>query len=513
MAFIQPQSESVAKIKVVGVGGGGQNAVSSMIETNKVNGVEFIVMNTDIQVLDKSPAPVRVQLGPERTRGLGAGANPVVGFEAAQESLDDIMDCLEGADMIFLAVTEGGGTGTGAAPIVAKVAKETGALTIAVVTKPFTFEGKKRMTQADEGIRQLKGNVDALVVIPNDRILEIVDQQVPFTEAFKLADEVIGKAVEGISDLITNTGLINVDFADVKAVMTDAGSALMGIGEAVGEGRAQRAAMEAINSPLLNVDITGSTGILLNIVGDNTLTMHEVNTAAQIVTNSSHENANIIMGSSIDPNVDGIKVTVIATGFDSAKDEEIAFSTKNGSISTNIDKSADKKTSPILSTEKSSIDEKLTFIEKKQTEKSDATNVETEKPVENVNSTVKVNASESTVVTKKNYVDVEDSSTYTPKNDYLHKNNTIPTEHLEIEEEVDDTSFDLESLRAEIRKQEEESLRELKTQKSIEEPTPVQEAEEEEDLDDKERRKQSIRRDIESSGNFWSNLAQILRDK
>ena len=509
MAFIQPQSESVAKIKVVGVGGGGQNAVSSMIETNKVNGVEFIVMNTDIQVLDKSPAPVRVQLGPDRTRGLGAGANPVVGFEAAQESLDDIMDCLEGADMIFLAVTEGGGTGTGAAPIVAKVAKETGALTIAVVTKPFTFEGKKRMTQAEEGIRQLKGNVDALVVIPNDRILEIVDQQVPFTEAFKLADEVIGKAVEGISDLITNTGLINVDFADVKAVMTDAGSALMGIGEAVGEGRAQRAAMEAINSPLLNVDITGSTGILLKIVGDNTLTMHEVNTAAQIVTNSSHENANIIMGSSIDPNVDGIKVTVIATGFDSIKDEEIAFSKKNGSISTNIDAKKNEQDAS------NSIDQKLSFIEKNKTEKieSETSEVKSDKKVDEVKSSVtEKNNSHSTVT--KNYVEIEDSSTYMPKNDYLHKNTSVKPENIELEDEIDDTSFDLESLRAEIRKQEEESFRELSANKQQEvKPVEPIEQEEDDDVDDKERRKQNIRRDIESSGNFWSNLAQILRDK
>lgn len=496
MAFIQPQSESVAKIKVVGVGGGGQNAVSSMIETNKVNGVEFIVMNTDIQVLDKSPAPVRIQLGPDRTRGLGAGANPVVGFEAAQESLDEIMDCLEGADMIFMAVTEGGGTGTGAAPIVAKVAKETGALTIAVVTKPFTFEGRKRMTQAEEGIRQLKGNVDALVVIPNDRILEIVDQEVPFTEAFKLADEVIGKAVEGISDLITNTGLINVDFADVKAVMTDAGSALMGIGEAVGDGRAQRAAMEAINSPLLNVDITGSTGILLNIVGDSSLTMHEVNIAAQIVTNSSHENANIIMGSSIDPSVDGIKVTVIATGFDSIKDEEIAFSNKHGSISTGIEQNQNEleqnNKAPINENNTNSNDTKLSELQNTTQESNASKNSDIDNNDE--------------VIVRHNYSNVVDSASYNPQNSYVRKSKEESERN-----NINETNFDLESLKEEVRKQEEIKSRESSEDNNKSDYSDSDKFNEEDQ--EKNKRKQNIQKDIESSGNFWSNLAQILRDK
>lgn len=317
MAYIEPKLESIAKIKVVGVGGAGQNAVDSMIASNTVKGVGFVVMNTDRQAIDASKSPERLQLGPNRTHGLGAGSDPQIGFEAAQESLDEIKAMVEGSDMVFVAAGMGGGTGTGAAPIVAKIAKDSGALTVGVVTKPFLFEGKRRAANADEGLKRLKENVDALIVIPNERILEVVDKAVPFTEAFKIGDQVIGKAVQGISDLITLTGLVNVDFADVKAIMQNTGSALMGIGYADGENRAEKAAMDAIQSPLLDVDIKGSTGILINIVGDSNMTMHEVNAAARLITQAAHEGANIIFGSSIDSTLQGIRITVIATGFDS----------------------------------------------------------------------------------------------------------------------------------------------------------------------------------------------------
>lgn len=327
MPFIEPKaSVSLAKIKVVGVGGGGQNAIDNMVRDGKVKDVEFIAMNTDMQALNNFSGQVRVQLGPEKTHGLGSGSDPTVARESAQESLEDIKNNLQGADMIFIAVGEGGGTGTGAAPIIAQVSKEIGALTVGIVTKPFLFEGKRRMNQAEQGIRELKNNVDALVVIPNEKILEIVDEDVPMSNAFKIADEVIGKAVEGISDLITSTGLINVDFADVKTVMKNAGSALMGVGQADGENRAEKAANEAIKSPLLDVDIKGSTGVLINIVGDSSMTMHEVNKAAKIVSDAAHEGANIIFGANIDPEVDGIRVTVIATGFETDFSTSIAGS-------------------------------------------------------------------------------------------------------------------------------------------------------------------------------------------
>lgn len=317
MAYIEPKSTNIAKIKVVGVGGGGQNAVDSMIELNRTDGVEFIAMNTDLQVLNISKAPVRLQLGPQRTHGLGSGADPQVGHEAAAESTKEIESHLAGSDMVFIAAGFGGGTGTGAAPMVAKIAKDLGALTIGVVTKPFVFEGKRRMAQAEQGVRELKDKLDALIVIPNEKLLEVVDYEMPLKDAFKVADQVIGQAVEGISELITSTGLVNVDFADVKSVMQNAGSALMGIGYANGEDRAERAAKGAINSPLLDVDIKGCTGLLINIVGDETLTMHEVNVAANLVSESAYEGANIIFGANISNEVDGVKVTVIATGFDS----------------------------------------------------------------------------------------------------------------------------------------------------------------------------------------------------
>lgn len=317
MPFIEAKPDSMAKIKVVGVGGGGQNAIGSMIDQGEGAGVEFIVMNTDLQALRSTNAQVTVQLGPQSTHGLGSGADPSRGYEAAQESINEIKSYLQGADMVFIAAGMGGGTGSGAAPVVAQLAKENGALTVGVVTKPFVFEGKRRMNQAEQGIRELKDKVDALIVIPNEKLLEVVDENVSLLDAFKIADEVIGQAVDGISDLITSAGLVNVDFADVKTIMQNAGSALMGIGIADGEKRAEEAAKKAINSPLLDVDIKGSTGILINIIGDTSLSMFEVNTAAKIVSEAAHEAANIIFGANIDPEVKGIKVTVIATGFDS----------------------------------------------------------------------------------------------------------------------------------------------------------------------------------------------------
>ncbi|MDQ5981394.1 MAG: cell division protein FtsZ [Patescibacteria group bacterium] len=317
MPFIAPKSENPAKIKVIGVGGGGQNAINTMVSLSETYGVEYIAMNTDLQALNSCDAPTKLQLGPGRTHGLGSGADPSVGQDAAFESAEDVKKLLEGANMVFVAAGLGGGTGTGASPVVAQIAKELGILTVGVVTKPFVFEGKRRMAQADQGIKDLKSRVDALIVIPNEKLLEVVEEKTSMQDAFKVVDRVVGNAVKGISDLITSAGLINVDFADIETVMSNAGSALMGIGKANGENRAEKAAKMAINSPLLGIDIKGSTGILLNIVGDATMTMHEVNTAAKLVSESANENANIIFGANIDPTVDGVQVTVIATGFDS----------------------------------------------------------------------------------------------------------------------------------------------------------------------------------------------------
>lgn len=316
MPFIAPKSDNPAKIKVVGVGGGGQNAINTMVKMDDTSGVDFIAMNTDLQALSSCSAASKLQLGPQRTHGLGSGADPQVGQEAALESVEDIRHLVDGTDMIFITAGLGGGTGTGASPVVAQIAHEMGILTVGVVTKPFEFEGKRRMSQAETGIKELKSSVDALIVIPNQKLLEVVEEKTSMQDAFKIVDKVVGNAVKGISDLITSPGLINVDFADVKSVMNNAGSALMGIGHASGENRAEKAAKMAINSPLLGVDIKGSTGILLNIVGDSSLTMHEVNIAAKIVSESASENANIIFGANIDPNIEGVQVTVIATGFD-----------------------------------------------------------------------------------------------------------------------------------------------------------------------------------------------------
>ncbi|MBO8155328.1 MAG: cell division protein FtsZ [Bacillaceae bacterium] len=316
MLDFETNMDQLATIKVVGVGGGGSNAVNRMIE-HGVQGVEFIAVNTDAQALNLSKAEVKLQIGDKLTRGLGAGANPEVGRKAAEESKEQIEEAIQGADMVFVTAGMGGGTGTGAAPVIAQVAKEVGALTVGVVTRPFTFEGRKRSAQAVTGIEALKNNVDTLIVIPNDRLLEIVDKNTPMLEAFREADNVLRQGVQGISDLIAVPGLINVDFADVKTIMADKGSALMGIGIATGENRAQEAAKKAISSPLLETSIDGAHGVLMNITGGSNLSLFEVQEAADIVTSAADQEVNVIFGSVINENLkDEIVVTVIATGFD-----------------------------------------------------------------------------------------------------------------------------------------------------------------------------------------------------
>ena len=308
--------DQLATIKVIGVGGGGSNAVNRMIE-HGVQGVEFICVNTDAQALNLSKAPVKMQIGTKLTRGLGAGANPDIGKKAAEESREQIEEALSGADMVFVTAGMGGGTGTGAAPVVAEIAKVLGALTVGVVTRPFTFEGRKRSTQAVGGISVLKEKVDTLIVIPNDRLLEIVDKNTPMLEAFREADNVLRQGVQGISDLIAVPGLINLDFADVKTIMTERGSALMGIGVGTGENRAAEAAKKAISSPLLETSIDGAKGVLMNITGGANLSLYEVNEAADIVSSASDPEVNMIFGSVINEELkDEILVTVIATGFD-----------------------------------------------------------------------------------------------------------------------------------------------------------------------------------------------------
>ncbi|SDJ03499.1 cell division protein FtsZ [Salimicrobium halophilum] len=314
--------DQLATIKVIGVGGGGSNAVNRMIE-HGVQGVEFIAVNTDAQALNMSKAEVKMQIGNKLTRGLGAGANPEVGRKAAEESKEQLEEALQGADMVFVTAGMGGGTGTGAAPVIAQVAKELGALTVGVVTRPFTFEGRKRSTQAGGGIDSFKGSVDTLIVIPNDRLLEIVDKNTPMLEAFREADNVLRQGVQGISDLIAVPGLINVDFADVKTIMVDKGSALMGIGIATGESRAAEAAKKAISSPLLETSIDGAHGVLMNISGGTNLSLYEVQEAADIVTSAADQEVNVIFGSVINENLkDEIVVTVIATGFDETQMKE-----------------------------------------------------------------------------------------------------------------------------------------------------------------------------------------------
>jgi cell division protein FtsZ len=313
----------LAVIKVVGIGGGGVNAVNRMIDVG-LKGVEFIAINTDAQALLMSDADVKLDIGRVVTRGLGAGASPDIGRQAAQDHVDEITEVLRGADMVFVTAGEGGGTGTGGAPIIAKIARELGALTVGVVTRPFTFEGKRRASQADEGIAELRAEVDTLIVIPNDRLLSISDRNITALEAFKSADQVLLAGVQGITDLITTPGLINLDFADVRSVMKDAGSALMGIGSARGEARATRAAEMAIASPLLEASIDGAHGVLLSIAGGSDLGLFEISEAAELVAASAHPDANIIYGTVIDDALgDEVRVTVIAAGFEGGEPTKI----------------------------------------------------------------------------------------------------------------------------------------------------------------------------------------------
>lgn len=317
MAEVKPDIETFAKIKVVGIGGGGNAAVNRMI-SDKIKGVEFIVVNTDVQALHQSLAPVKIPIGKTVTRGLGAGMNPDMGRRAAEESQNEIRNVLNGADMVFLTCGLGGGTGTGAIPEVAKLAKDIGALTIAVVTKPFSFEGAQRRRIAEEGYQQLMQHVDTIITIPNDRVLQIIDKKTSLLDAFKVVDDVLRQGVQGISELITIPGLINVDFADVKAIMECSGSALMGIGRSSGENRATEAAKQAIASPLLEVAIDGAKGILFTITGGTDLGMHEVAEAAKIITGSADEDAKVIFGANIDESMkEEVRITVVATGFDS----------------------------------------------------------------------------------------------------------------------------------------------------------------------------------------------------
>jgi cell division protein FtsZ len=305
----------LAVIKVVGVGGGGTNAVNRMVDAG-LGGVEFIAVNTDAQALLMADADVKIHIGSHATRGLGAGADPAVGQAAAQESRDELKEALKGADMIFVTAGEGGGTGTGAAPIVAELGRELEALTVGVVTKPFAFEGRRRADQAEVGIQTLRDRVDTLIVIENDRLLQVVEKKTPVTEAFRIADDILRQGVQGITDLITVPGIVNLDFADVRTIMRDAGSALMGIGVASGENRAAEAARTAVSSPLLEQSVDGATGILLNVTGGAELGLFEVNEAAEVVTGAADQNANVIFGAVIDDSLgDEVRVTVIATGF------------------------------------------------------------------------------------------------------------------------------------------------------------------------------------------------------
>ncbi|MDQ3123909.1 MAG: cell division protein FtsZ [bacterium] len=318
MPQVTPTIETFARIIVVGIGGAGGAAINRMIESG-VHGVDFITINTDAQALHHSLAPIKIHIGKDATRGLGAGADPIVGQKAADESREEIAQALAGADMIFVTLGAGGGTGSGAGPIVAELAHQTGALVVGFATKPFAFEGVKRRRNSEVAVEGLRQHVDTLITIPNDRLLQTIDRHTPLLDAFKVADDVLRQGVQGISDLITVNGLINLDFADVKTVMSSAGSALMGIGRASGENRAVEAAQQAIESPLLEVSIDGARGILFNVIGGNDLTMHEINTAAEAITNAADPDANIIFGATIDEELQGeIIITVVATGFDAA---------------------------------------------------------------------------------------------------------------------------------------------------------------------------------------------------
>ncbi len=317
MAQIKPGVETFAKIKVIGIGGGGGNAISRMMAC-KIQGVDFVAINTDAQDLHHVDAPEKVHIGKNLTKGLGSGMNPEIGRQAAEENRDEIQEIVKGADMVFITYGSGGGTGTGAGPIIAEAAKDSGALTVGVVTKPFSFEGKQRARFAEEGIAQLKDKVDTLITIPNDKLLSVIDQKTSLINAFLIVDDVLRQAVQGISDLVVTPGIVNVDFADIKAIMRDAGSALMGIGRASGEDRAVEAAKAAINSPLLEISIDGARGVLFNVSGGSDLTMNEINEAAKIITESIDPEAKVIFGAVMDDKLKKgeLKITVIATNFE-----------------------------------------------------------------------------------------------------------------------------------------------------------------------------------------------------
>jgi cell division protein FtsZ len=320
---IKPTIETFAKIKVVGVGGSGGSAISRMVRA-KIRGVHFLAINTDAQALHHTLAPKKLHIGKTVTRGLGAGMDPELGRKSAEEARDEIRDALKGSDMVFITCGLGGGTGTGASPLIAEIARDIGALTVAVVTRPFSFEGAQRAAIADKGLKELSGKVDTIITIPNDRLLQIVDKNTPLLEAFGVADEILKQGVQGISEIVTQPGLINVDFADVKAIMKDAGSALMGIGKATGENRAIEAAKAAVDSPLLDLSIQGARGILFTVSGDESLGMHEVSEAARIITESADPEAKIIFGAVIDEGLKNeIRITVIATGFEGQPQEGV----------------------------------------------------------------------------------------------------------------------------------------------------------------------------------------------
>ncbi len=328
--LIKPQNNNLARIRVVGVGGGGGNAINNMISNYDIEGVEFIGVNTDAQALGTSNAEIKLRIGEDITRGLGSGGNPTIGKKAAEESIDMLHEHLAGSDMVFLTAGMGGGTGTGATPVIAGVAKNLGALTVAIVTKPFKFEGKKRMETALRGIEELRNKVDTLIVVPNQKLLEVIDKQISFLDAMKQVDDVLGHAVRSIAHLITQAGLINVDFADVKSIMQDSGTALMGMGSAKGENRAQLAAQLAISSPLLEVSIDGATGVLFNVIAGHDLAMYEVDQAAQFIAESVAPDANIIFGATIDPDMkEELQITVLATGFDDKSQQVILSDTNN----------------------------------------------------------------------------------------------------------------------------------------------------------------------------------------
>ena len=320
MALVKPDSARIAKIKVIGVGGGGGNAVSSMVENGAITGVEFIVANTDAQVLLTNKAPTKIQIGEKITKGLGVGGNPEIGAQAAEESIEKLKEIMIDTDMVFITAGMGGGTGTGAAPVIARLAKESGALTVGIVTKPFAFEGTRRQVAADDGIEKLREAVDTLIVIPNQRLMDVIDRKMSLMDAFKVVDSVLEQGVGGIAEIITTPGLVNVDFADVKTIMADAGTALLGIGTGVGENRAQMAARAAVSSPLLDLSIEGARGVLFNIAGGKDLTMYEVDEAAKIISSAADQDANIIFGAVIKEGLsDQVRITVIATGFDETR--------------------------------------------------------------------------------------------------------------------------------------------------------------------------------------------------